>query len=131
VPARFPHRPGGSPAQPPLLDLPALRVLCPETPQLRQLLHLALDHLQRDRHQAYQALATGDHADAGQRLHRLKGAVSMLCAGQHPVLLAFEDVRMAQAAGDTSRMQRAARRLERDLDRLKQLLREALAEIEP
>lgn len=113
----------------PLLDLPMLRRLCPDARELRRLLDLALEHLQIDWRLASQALADDDPSRFRQCVHRLKGAVCLLCAEHSPILECFERVRLAQAHGDSRQMRHESLALERQLRGLQRELQAALRDM--
>lgn len=113
----------------PLLDLPTLRRLCAHVPELRRLLGLALEHLQIDWRRANQALVDKDCSRFRQCVHRLEGAVCLLCAERSPILECFQRVHLAQAAGDVPNTRHETLALERQLQQLQQELQRALDDL--
>jgi len=112
-----------------MLDLPALRRLCTHAPKLRRLLGLALENLRIDGWRASQALADGDLSRFGKCMHRLEGAVCVLCAKRSPILECFQRVQLAQASGDLSQTRHEAQALDRQLQKLQQELQRALDDL--
>ncbi|ARP94640.1 hypothetical protein [Bordetella genomosp. 13] len=78
-----------------LLDLPRLRVLCPDPAQMRRLLTMAVEHMRVDHQHVQHALLRGDPLAAAQRLHHIQGAVCMLCVTGHPLVEQLDDARAA------------------------------------
>ncbi|WP_144633353.1 hypothetical protein [Bordetella genomosp. 13] len=82
---------------PRLLDLPRLRLLCPDPARRRGLLTMALTHLREDRQRLREALGRDDRVAAAQHIHYIEGAARLLCAPAHPLLATFEYSRVELA----------------------------------
>lgn len=110
---------------PPVLHPPTLAALYPDAAQRRRMLAWALAYTREDRGEILRYLKAGQYEHARARLHRIKGAVCLLCRDR-PAYLLFDQADQAMLTADAHEVGRSMGPLADYLNRFEAALQAAL-----
>jgi hypothetical protein len=110
---------------PPVLHPPTLAALYPDAAHRRRMLAWALAYTREDRGEILRCLKAGRYDQARARLHRIKGAVCLLCRDRLASVL-FDQADRALLTADACEVNRSMTPMADYLDRFEAALQAAL-----